>query len=515
MKIHVRNRFPSSCRKGLQQLALLLALLSTLLSTGCLPEPSAEAAPENIDQSGENVTATPAPALPEVTPLATRPVYQPGELVDYTAQTGDMLPALAARFNTTIEEIRSANPIIPDTATTMPPGMPMKIPIYYRPLWGTPFQILPDSLFINGPATQDFDAVAFVDQHPGWLKSYVGFAGGKNLRGGALINFVATEYSVSPRVLLALAEYLSGALTQPTLPDNPYMLGNQDYHKAGFYLQIAWAADFLNYGYYRWRAGEMLYFELSDGRLEYPDPWQDAVTVSLQNYFAKTMPAKDYERAITGAGFALVYRNLFGDPWENVQPHIPGSLVQPPLMLPFEINRRWAFTGGPHSGWGDLDAPLTAIDFAPPAVAGGCKPTDQWATAVAEGDIVRTDTGIAVLDLDGDHDERTGWVIFYLHLETTSIPPVGTHLKMGDRIGHPSCEGGHSTGTHVHMVRKYNGEWMLAEGLLGFNLEGWLVHNGSAPYEGSLTRDGKIVSACVCSDQSSQIQSEGPTAFQH
>jgi LasA protease len=42
---------------------------------------------------------------------------------------GDTLPALAAHFNTSVEKIRAANPEIPPIVTTLPPGMPMKIPI--------------------------------------------------------------------------------------------------------------------------------------------------------------------------------------------------------------------------------------------------------------------------------------------------------------------------------------------------------------------------------------------------
>ena len=98
--------------------------------------------------------------------------------MDYVAQTGDTLPALAARFNTTIQEIRDANPDIPADATTMPPGMPMKIPIYYLPFWGTTFQILPDSQFVNGPAAIGFDTGAFVASHPGWLKDFRTYAVG-------------------------------------------------------------------------------------------------------------------------------------------------------------------------------------------------------------------------------------------------------------------------------------------------------------------------------------------------
>jgi LasA protease len=124
--------------------------------------------------------------------------------------------------------------------------------------------------------------------------------------------------------------------------------------------------------------------------------------------------------------------------------------------------------------------------------------------------IVRTDTAIAVLDLDKDGNEQTGWVVFYLHLATDSIPPVGTSLKQGDRIGLPSCEGGRSTGTHVHIARKYNGEWMTADGALPFTLEGWVAHNGNEAYQGYLEKFGRQIIASVAGDETSQINHETP-----
>jgi LysM repeat protein len=143
--------------------------------------------------------------------LPTRPAYAPGELVDYTAQSGDTLPVLAVRFNTTVEEIHQANPIIPDTATTMPPGMPMKIPIYFQPFWGSPYQILPDSLFVNGPAQVGFDTRKFLAEQPGWLKNVVEYAADENRTAAEMVDLVARNYSVSPRLLLALLEYQTGA----------------------------------------------------------------------------------------------------------------------------------------------------------------------------------------------------------------------------------------------------------------------------------------------------------------
>jgi LysM repeat protein len=75
-------------------------------------------------------TTPTSPPLPTSVATPSRPHYTPGELVDYIAQSGDSLPALAAHFNTTVDQIRTANPQIPSETTTMPPGMPMKIPIY-------------------------------------------------------------------------------------------------------------------------------------------------------------------------------------------------------------------------------------------------------------------------------------------------------------------------------------------------------------------------------------------------
>ena len=159
---------------------LSLLIIVGLIASACQPQPGA--AVLVVQATEASVTEPPTP-LPEATPFPTRPPYQPGELVDYLAQTGDTLPGLAAHFNTSIEEILEANPIIPQDATTMPPGMPMKIPIYYLPLWGSPYQMLPDSLFVNGPAQVGFNTSEFVASQSGWLKGYIGFASGANRTG--------------------------------------------------------------------------------------------------------------------------------------------------------------------------------------------------------------------------------------------------------------------------------------------------------------------------------------------
>jgi hypothetical protein len=87
--------------------------------------------------------------------------------------------------------------------------------------------------------------------------------------------------------------------------------------------------------------------------------------------------------------------------------------------------------------------------------------------------------------------------------------PQGSVVEAGDFLGHPSCEGGTATGTHIHVARKYNGEWIIADSVLPFVMEGWVPKDGSAPYEGTLTRFERTVTACVCASQETNIFATG------
>jgi len=444
----------------------------------------------------------------EMTPYPTRPAYGPGELVDYVAQTGDTLPALAARFNTTVNEISEANTFIPPDATTMPPGMPMKIPIYFRPLWGTPYQMIPDAAFVNGPDISNFNTQAFIVQHQGWICQYTAWAFDGTRTAGEIIDYVAINYSISPKILLSLLDYQGRAFSDVYLDasDEENILGLESDYWTGVYLQLSYASNLLNDGYYRWREGTLLEFELEDGSLVRPDPWQNAATVALQYFFSQTLSVEDFYRAIGPDGFILTYQRLFGNPW-GITPHLPGSLVQPDMSLPYQNDEIWAYTGGPHTGWGSM-APWSALDFAPPSDITGCFNTDVSTTAVADGVVVRNGEGLLVLDLDGDGDEHTGWVVFYLHVAERDRVPVGTEVKAGDFLGYPSCEGGRSTGTHVHIARKYNGEWMIADGVVPFVLSGWRPERGDVPYKGWLVKGDYRVLASDNPDFKSMIPLE-------
>ncbi len=482
-----------------------VSLITVLFITSCNAAPNIN--PEL--SSGQPADA----ALPADvgTPLPTRTTYKPGELVDYTAQTGDTLPALAMRFNTTVDEILQANPQIPRDATTMPPGMPMKIPIYYLALWASPFEIIPDHAFVNGPTVIGFNTAAFVASQPGWLKDYRSYSSVGWLSGPEMVDYVATNYSINPRLLLAILEYQGGALTQSAPPVKKNVLGFTRRFWESPYLQLVVAANTLNNGYYGWRAGNLLEFEDTDNILIRPDPWQNAASVAMQYYFSRVYVGDKYSVATGPEGLLQTYETFFGDPWSDSFTLIPGSLQQPTFLLPFPNNQSWSYTGGPHTGWGTGE-PLAAIDFAPPSEKSGCVTAgrDNFATAMADGLVVRSGIDGIALDLDKDGDERTGWVVFYLHLSNDQRAPLGAELKAGEMVGYPSCAGGHATGTHVHIARKYNGEWIVADSAIAFNMNGWVTHNGSRAYLGTLIKGNSTVIACDCSNTYSSISSSYP-----
>lgn len=479
-----------------------LMLLAVLLAA-CAPA----SAPQPVSRPDATSSAQVSP-----TPIPVRTIFPPGQVFDYLAQPGDTLPAIASHFSTTEAEIRAENPGLPDPMTTLPAGFLVRVPAYYRPLTSSAFHIVPDSEAVNGPGAIDVDLKHEVEGRPGYLNKMTDYAQRRQRPAWDVINVAAQNYSIHPRIFLALLEYRTGALTNP-FPDEiakTYPLGHPDPRYRGLYRQLIWAAEAFNDAYYSWRSGLPVEFELTDGKVAHPDPWQNAGTVGLEAVLAGLYGQEDFEAAIGPDGLAATWRRLWGDPFADEGITIPASLQQPELGLPFPPNRVWDFTGGPHMSWGDAQ-PYGALDFAPPAVIGGCAPSTEWFTAPADGVIARSGDASVLLDLDGDGDERTGWVLLFFHVATEGRIAAGSVVQRGDPLGHPSCEGGIATGTHFHMARRYNGEWIPAGGVIPFDLDGWVAANGAAAYQGTLTRGSKTIQACTCTTANNRILYELPS----
>lgn len=427
--------------------------------------------------------------------------FPPGGPLTYTVQGGDTVQTLAIHFNTTKEEILALNPGLP-TTTTLNPGDTLAMPAYWSALSGPAHKMVPDSALVYGPSEAAFDVAAFIEAQPGAVKNFSEFVAGQQRDAAGTLLYVAQNYSISPRILLALMEWRTGALTDPNPPAttrlNPF---GRIEGVTGYYAQLRYVAGQLNLGYYGWRNGSLTTLLLRDSTTARPDLFQNAGTVAVQYLFAEWFEQNEFYVAAAPTGLSATYQRLFGDPFLDEVPVIPGNFTQPELTLPFAPGQIWAFTGGPHPTWGTT-TPWAAMDFAPAGVS-GCANTEKWATAAAPGVVTRSGENMVVLDLDGDGFEQTGWVLVYFHLDNFEIARPGAVVNTGDPLGHPSCEGGSATGTHVHLSRKYNGEWLPADGLLPgiapFVLGGWEPVRGARPYDGRMTRIGQWVEACTCS----------------
>lgn len=463
-----------------------------------------------------SITVTPVP--PTVTPTATRPPIQivqaltatpaplptfdtqasGGPPILYYTQSGDTLKGVAAHFGVKPEQITSPASI-PDEGLLMPNTL-LIIPDTLGET--TPGElIMPDSEVSFTATGVDFDVAAYVRQAGGYLSKYEEYLGSTGWTTGAeAIERICLENSINPRLMTALIAYESDWLSgQPKgVLGEDYPLGYHDQYYKGLFRQMMLAVQDLMIGYYDWRSGDLTELTFLDGKTMRLAPQLNAGTVALQYYFAQKMTYAQWLQAINPqTGFPAFYAEMFGDPWvraQMVEPLLPPNLTQPELILPFETGREWSFTGGPHSAW-EHEGAMAALDFAPATDSSGCVKSEKWIVASESGLVVRSGFGVVVLDLDGDGYEQTGWNLLYLHVGTEDRVPPGTWLNKGEHIGHASCEGGISTGTHLHFARKYNGEWILADGPVPFILSGWQAHAGEKPYEGTLTKGDKIIYA--------------------
>lgn len=513
-------------------LPICVVFWAALVLTGCVrPDPEVEiltptVAPDTMLESSAEGAATPSRFLPPTpivhrttTPLPTylgTPTPDPTRTQEgsggqnygsHTVSFGETLGLIAQIYGTTVEELVSINNLT--NSDVIDVDQVLLVPAEGRQT-GPSFKIIPDSELVYGPAARDFKVEEFVARYGGYLLSYQGEVEGQALSGAQIVQLVADRQSVNPRLLLALVEHRAGWVTHSSAAEVDFALG---YTKPGYedlYQQLTWAANLMSLGFYGRSEGGLTSFEVGEvARLDFEPGINDA-TAGIQLLFGAFpgVTLDEWQRDVGPDGLFATYNGLFGNPFAyTVDPLLPEALAQPALRLPWLPGETWYLTGGPHGAWASGSA-WAALDFAPPHDQLGCYPSDAWVTAMADGLVTRSDAGAVVTDLDGDGYHGTGWTITYMHVEARDRVPVGTFLQTGDALGHPSCEGGFSNGTHVHVARAYNGYWISADGAIPFTMSGWVSQGLGREYDGLLVKGDQVKEACECREEINAISAD-------
>ena len=467
-------------------------------------------------------------------------VSNSGVALSYKVLPGDTLSGVAAQFGMSVEALMALNGLHnPDDLQVGQVLELRAIPSGEGPAT----RLIPDSQLVDGPAYVGWDVPAFIQSQPGRLRDFSELVNGTPMTGPEMVDRVARDFSVGPKVLLAFVEAQSGWVSRLDQDADAvqYPAGLHDPARIGLWLQLNWLADRLNGGYYDWKTRDNRLLTFTDGVRWAGNSSLNAGSFAVQR--ALGLQSTSIQLTERLAAFDAAYRKLFGDPWAaaggggvgaggvaagtsseegvgasgaGAGPNAaaksggqaggtaagnPGAFGSgllsflnpatrekfPALQLPWARGERWWMTGGPHGGWANGSA-WSALDFVPDDTERGCFVSPHWVTAAADGVVIEGGDGQVWLDLDGDGQRQTGPVVFHLHIAAQDRAADGTRVKAGDPIGHPSCEGGVSNATHLHIARLLDGEWLAAAGDEPFRLGPWQATGGAGVYDGGLVR---------------------------
>lgn len=194
-----------------------------------IPDPVESETLEPDPQAVSTQTDITATAEPEViSPTGTAQTGTKIPPILYYTQAGDTLDVLAIRFGVQPTEISSPDSIPP--AGLMQPNQLLIIPARLGETT-PPDKLMPDSEIVYSPSAVDFDIKKYVQDAGGELSTYKQYLKDGWYTGAGVVQRVAIENSVNPRLLLALLEYQSHwVFGQPAnLAETDYPMGYIDF----------------------------------------------------------------------------------------------------------------------------------------------------------------------------------------------------------------------------------------------------------------------------------------------
>ena len=151
------------------------------------------------------------------------------------------------------------------------------------------FKIIPDSELVFSPSSLGFKVGEFIAEKGGYLSSYTEAVDAEVITGAQIVERVAMENSVNPRILLALLDYQSGWVTSRSPAAETLDFPMRYFHPAykGLYQQLSLAANELNRGFYLWLINGVSHYVLADGSVIRAVPRINAATAGVQQVMSR------------------------------------------------------------------------------------------------------------------------------------------------------------------------------------------------------------------------------------
>ncbi len=283
-------------------------------------------------------------------------------------------------------------------------------------------------------------------------------------------------HSVNPNLVLALMDMHSGILSRTSLSDvsRPFAeLSNAQ----GFNEQLQDVLSRLSKSFYQVRKEQEQQYQDKG----FVSAKQSAATLALQQLFATSQtpqvgkaPSEQLEQLLK------TYEQRFEQSLQTQQPQFESltqaSLAAPVMQLPWSLGYSWI--GGGSHGYDGSSWPHSSIDYAYDWPQWGGQ---TWSVRAAHGGTVSVLSSCQVRITDA-----SGWATTYYHLSNVNVyngQQVSANTHLGYYASNKSqalCEGGSSTGPHLHFSLLYNGYYQSLDGVRLSNYE---VNTGRYSYD--------------------------------
>ncbi|MBE0362827.1 LasA protease [Pseudoalteromonas ulvae UL12] len=289
--------------------------------------------------------------------------------------------------------------------------------------------------------------------------------------------------SISPKLLLALIELQSELISEPDTEKLTSPLQGLS-GKQGFDQQVEDVALQLSARFY---AFEQMLTQQSTQRITSNTPATLALVSLLNqdNNHANKSAAEPHNQHTMSdllSRYSVLFdgESLLIDPLKSQQPVNTSQAVEPAanfsISLPWPSGYAW-YSGGAHSNTGS-GYPYSSLDFN--NGSGGWGSSTPWVQASHGGTVTRySSCNIRVT-------HPNGYATSYYHMDSLQynsgdVVPAGAWLgRYASNYSQALCEGGQSSGPHIHWSLLYNGRFVS---LHNQYISGYRVDVGNSNYD--------------------------------